>query len=57
MKRISRNDFAALADLMLDEGMTYRVATAGDPTRYGADSREAAGAGRRRRVRARGLRR
>jgi hypothetical protein len=41
MKRISRNDFAALADLMLDEGMTYRVATAGDPTRYGADSREA----------------
>jgi hypothetical protein len=41
MARISRNDFAALADLMLDEGMSYRVATAGDPTRYGAASREA----------------
>jgi hypothetical protein len=43
MARISRNDFAAAAELMLDDGMTYRVATAGDPMRYGADTREAFG--------------
>jgi hypothetical protein len=41
MSRISRNDFAGLAALMIDEGMTYRVGTAGDPTRYGADTRDA----------------
>lgn len=41
MARISHNDFAGLAALMIDEGMTYRVASAGDPMRYGADSREA----------------
>lgn len=41
MVRISRNDFAALADLMIAEGMTYRVGSAGDPARYRADSREA----------------
>ena len=39
--RVSRNDFAGLAALMIPEGMTYRVATAGDPMRYGAVDREA----------------
>ena len=41
MARISRNDFAGTAELMLADAMTYRVATAGDPLRYGADTREA----------------
>jgi hypothetical protein len=40
MARISRNDFAATAELMLPDAMTYRVATTGDPTRYGADTRD-----------------
>ena len=40
MARISRNDFAGTAQLMLPDAVTYQVATAGDPTRYGATTRE-----------------
>ena len=43
MVRVSRNDFAALAELMIPEGVSYRVGSAGDPMRYGSDTKESLG--------------